>query len=115
MRFQKGNKSRVAHRGKEQYSRTCIPLLRTIAKLAENADNTSPRDLSRQSRHHLELEHTLPSEQKRLELNGQPNAVDIVGHATDGRVPMAYYKIRIEVWCDWDPMASELEEIVENI
>ena len=28
---------------------------------------------------------------------------------------MAYYKIRIEVWCDWDPVASELEEIVENI
>ena len=23
---------------------------------------------------------------------------------------MAYYKIRIEVWCDWDPVASELEE-----
>jgi len=28
---------------------------------------------------------------------------------------MAYYKIRIEVWCHWDPVASELEEIVENI
>jgi hypothetical protein len=28
---------------------------------------------------------------------------------------MAYYKIRIEVWCDSDPVASELEEIVENI
>ena len=28
---------------------------------------------------------------------------------------MAYYKIRIEVWCDWDPVLSELEEIVENI
>jgi hypothetical protein len=28
---------------------------------------------------------------------------------------MAYYKVRIEVWCDWDPVASELEEIVENI
>jgi hypothetical protein len=28
---------------------------------------------------------------------------------------MAYYKVRIEVWCDWDPAASELEEIVENI
>lgn len=28
---------------------------------------------------------------------------------------MAYYKIRIEVWCDWDPEASELEEIFENI
>ena len=40
--------------------------------------------------------------------------MDIVGQATDGG-PMAYYKIRIEVWCDWDPVASELEEIVENI
>jgi len=28
---------------------------------------------------------------------------------------MAYYKVRIDVWCDWDPGASELEEIVENI
>ena len=28
---------------------------------------------------------------------------------------MSYYKVRIEVWCDWDPVASELEEIVENI
>jgi hypothetical protein len=28
---------------------------------------------------------------------------------------MAYYKARIEVWCDWDPVLSELEEIVENI
>ena len=29
--------------------------------------------------------------------------------------PMSYYMVRIEVWCDWDPVASELEEIVENI
>jgi hypothetical protein len=28
---------------------------------------------------------------------------------------MAYYKILIEVWCDSDPEASALEEIVENI
>jgi hypothetical protein len=28
---------------------------------------------------------------------------------------MAYYKVRIEVWCDWDPADSDLEEIVENI
>ena len=28
---------------------------------------------------------------------------------------MAYYKVLIEVWCDWDPGASALEEIVENI
>jgi hypothetical protein len=28
---------------------------------------------------------------------------------------MAYYKVRIEVWCDCDPAASELEEIAENI
>ncbi len=28
---------------------------------------------------------------------------------------MAYYKVRIEVWCDWDPVVSELEEIVENV
>jgi len=28
---------------------------------------------------------------------------------------MAYYKVLIEVWCDWDPEASALEEIVKNI
>jgi hypothetical protein len=28
---------------------------------------------------------------------------------------MAYYKVQIEVWCDCDPEASELDEIVENI
>ena len=27
---------------------------------------------------------------------------------------MAYYKVRIEVWCDWNPGESDLEEIVEN-
>jgi hypothetical protein len=66
MRFPQRNNLRVAARAKEQYSRTCLPLLRTIAELAENADKTSPRDLSRQSRHHLELEHTLPSEQNNV-------------------------------------------------
>jgi hypothetical protein len=25
---------------------------------------------------------------------------------------MAYYKVLIEVWCDWDPAESELKEIV---
>jgi hypothetical protein len=28
---------------------------------------------------------------------------------------VAYYRVRIEVWCDWDPAASDLKEIVENI
>jgi hypothetical protein len=28
---------------------------------------------------------------------------------------MGYYRVRIEVWCDWDPAASDLKEIVENI
>jgi len=28
---------------------------------------------------------------------------------------MAYYKVRIEVWCDWDPKESNLEEISENV
>src|SRR6266550_4000256 len=30
-------------------------------------------------------------------------------------VPMAYYKIRFEVWCDWSPEESDLEEIAQNI
>ena len=28
---------------------------------------------------------------------------------------MAYYKIRFEVWCDWDPVESDLDEIAGNI
>ena len=28
---------------------------------------------------------------------------------------MAYYKFRIEVWCDWDPTESDLEEIAEHV
>jgi hypothetical protein len=28
---------------------------------------------------------------------------------------MACYKVRIEVWCDWDPAESAFEEIVEHI
>ena len=28
---------------------------------------------------------------------------------------MAYYKVRIEVWCNWNPADSALEEIGENI
>ena len=27
---------------------------------------------------------------------------------------MAYYKVRIEVWCDWNPAESDLEEIAQN-
>ena len=28
---------------------------------------------------------------------------------------MAYYKLRLDVWCDWDPEESDLEEIAQNI
>jgi hypothetical protein len=28
---------------------------------------------------------------------------------------MADYKIRFEVWCDWDPEESDLDEIAGNI
>ena len=27
---------------------------------------------------------------------------------------IAYYKVRIEVWCDWNLAESDLEEIVQN-
>jgi hypothetical protein len=29
--------------------------------------------------------------------------------------PMAYYKVLIEVWCDWDPEDSDLEEMVRHV
>jgi hypothetical protein len=28
---------------------------------------------------------------------------------------MAYYKLRLDVWCDWDPEDCDLEEIAQNI
>ena len=28
---------------------------------------------------------------------------------------MAYYKVLIEVWCDWDPEDSDLEETVRHV
>jgi hypothetical protein len=28
---------------------------------------------------------------------------------------MAYYRVRVEVWCDWNPAESDLEEIAQNI
>ena len=28
---------------------------------------------------------------------------------------VAYYKVWIEVWCDWDPEECDLEEIAQNI
>jgi len=28
---------------------------------------------------------------------------------------MAYYKVRIEIWCDWDPTKSDLEEIIREV
>ena len=27
---------------------------------------------------------------------------------------MAYYKVNIELWCNWDAASSSLDEIVEN-
>jgi len=32
-----------------------------------------------------------------------------------GGLLMAYYKVRIEIWCDRDPTESDLEEIAANI
>ncbi len=28
---------------------------------------------------------------------------------------MAYYKVLLEVWCDWGPGESDLEEIVQHV
>ena len=28
---------------------------------------------------------------------------------------MAYYKLRMDVWCGWDPAENDLEEIAQNI
>jgi hypothetical protein len=34
---------------------------------------------------------------------------------TQGGGAMAYYKVRIEVWCDWNPAESDLEEISQSM
>ena len=34
---------------------------------------------------------------------------------TWGGGAMAYYKVRIEVWCDWNPAESDLEEISQSM
>jgi hypothetical protein len=28
---------------------------------------------------------------------------------------MAYYNLRIDIWCAWDPEESDFEDIVQNI
>jgi hypothetical protein len=28
---------------------------------------------------------------------------------------MAFYKVRIEVWCDWNPAESDLDEIAQGM
>jgi hypothetical protein len=28
---------------------------------------------------------------------------------------MAYYKLQMDIWCDWDPEASDLGDIAQNI
>ena len=28
---------------------------------------------------------------------------------------MAYYKVRIEVWCDWNPAESDLDDIAQSM
>jgi len=30
-------------------------------------------------------------------------------------VRLAYYKVRIEVWCDWNPAESDLEDIAQSM
>jgi hypothetical protein len=34
---------------------------------------------------------------------------------TWGGGAMAYYKVRIEVWCDWNPAESDLEDIAQSM
>jgi hypothetical protein len=34
---------------------------------------------------------------------------------TRGEGAMAYYKVRIEVWCDWNPAESDLDDIAQSM
>jgi hypothetical protein len=36
-------------------------------------------------------------------------------HNAVNAVLLAYYKLRLDVWCDWDPEDCDLEEIAQNI
>ena len=31
------------------------------------------------------------------------------------KVGMAFYRVRIEVWCDWNPAESDLDDIVQRM
>ena len=33
----------------------------------------------------------------------------------EGGAPMSYYKVRIEVWCDWNPAESDLDDIAQGM
>src|SRR3979411_1850516 len=57
------NKIWAAARITERSCRTRFPLFGGIAELPETADEPPPRDLRGELRHHLKLEHTLPSDQ----------------------------------------------------
>src|SRR5216683_157972 len=35
--------------------------------------------------------------------------------STPGGGAMAYYKVRIEVWCDWNPAESDLDDIAQGM
>ena len=28
---------------------------------------------------------------------------------------MAYYKLQIDIWCNWDPVESDFEDIAQNV
>ncbi len=108
----------VACRVTERSCRTRFPLLRSIAELPENMEEASPRDLRGELRHYLKLEHTLSFRantstsraERRAESCGQPESFR--GRKENS---MVYYKLRLDVWCDWDPEHSDLEEIAQNI
>jgi hypothetical protein len=41
----------------------------------------------------------------------QAKKKEMMAWAARSEVRMAYYKVRIEVWCDWNPAESDLDDI----
>jgi len=96
-----------------------------VAQFPEHADEASPRELSGQLGHQLNFRPLAVSTQRtptRREFVERAKTHRRGWEVTEGtaltdrkEVRMAYYKVRIEVWCDWNPAESDLEDIAQSM
>ena len=98
-----------------------------IARFPEHADEASPWELSGQVGHQLNFRPLAVFDANHAEVSRvcrRPKLPKHIGEdgvkiakntpMSEGGV-MAYYKVLIEVWCDWDPRKSDLKEIAGHV